>query len=162
MTNGHQTREENEANHKRARERRAANREAERQRLAALQPSMAASKQKSSMMPTVRGIGTFLLLVCFLEACGYLVGAMSDLNKQRDAEQAAVKAQWKRWVTYRDANCKVVENQYGFTVGTGKGARRHNGTVWECANGQRYAMADYIDQRAQSGEVDATDFPDIK
>lgn len=166
MTNGHQTREENAANHARKNAVRAARRLAKTQSEAAGQANAAwAAAQRLVYEERAARKWLFKLLVvggCIVAGIIWVGLGVADANARLEAKRQIVAEQWQRWATYRDANCKEVGNMYGILVGTGKQASRENGTVWDCANGKCYTLSNRLNHLGPSGDAYPDDFPDIK
>ncbi len=93
---------------------------------------------------------------------GGLIHLVQESNKEKDAEQAITMAKWNKWVAYRDANCKQVEQMKGLVVGQGKFATVDNATVWECTSGMRYLISENVEWRIRNYQGNSSFIPDVK
>lgn len=72
-----------------------------------------------------------------------------------------VSTKWAKWVAYRDANCKPVEQMFGLVVGHGKFQSVDNATVYECTSGMRYLISRNAEQNILACRGDPAYIPDV-
>lgn len=93
---------------------------------------------------------------------GWFIHTFQSSVAEHDAQQAVAMAKWNKWVKYRDANCKQVEQMKGLVVGQGKFATVDNATVWECNSGMRYLVADSTESNVMDNRGQVQFIPDVK